>query len=421
MTHTNSPRIADGVRDHGVPADSGRRNELDWLRLFAIAGVFLFHSGRFFDRFGWHVKNAESSELSTFFTELMVQWLMPLFFLISGASTWHSLQKRGVGIYAKDRVIRLLVPLVFGIFVIVPPQVYLERFTRNEFSGSFLQFFPHYFDGWYAFGGNFAWMGLHLWYLLVLFVFSFALLPFFLFLKRQKALQKTALFSCCRQPLAIYVLALPVTVLELTLDPRGIGMKDFGGWNLFAYLIVFGLGYLLYSDARCLRTIQDYRKRSLGCGLVLLTILIGLRQTGIAQGNLHWLDDALRGFHSWFWLLTIVGFAIEHLNRKPRWLGLANELVMPFYIWHQTVILVIGFYIVRLEHGILAKFALICALSLPAILLLCGFVARFNVLRFLFGMRPQTRSRSDDLTGARRVSAVLTSECGGGIYDRWVG
>jgi hypothetical protein len=80
-------------------------------------------------------------------------------------------------------VARLLVPLVVGTFTHIAFQVYLERLHKGEFSGSFFDFYPHYFDGMYGFGGNFAWMGLHLWYLEALFLFSLLCLPVFLWLK----------------------------------------------------------------------------------------------------------------------------------------------------------------------------------------------------------------------------------------------
>ena len=110
-------------------------------------------------------------------------WLMPLIFVISGASLFFALGSRGVVRFVNDKVLRLLVPLVVGVFTHAMLGVYLERVTTHQFTGSFFAFIPHYFEGWYGFGGNFAWMGLHLWYLLILFVFSLLLYPLFRRLK----------------------------------------------------------------------------------------------------------------------------------------------------------------------------------------------------------------------------------------------
>ncbi len=38
---------------------STRRHDLDWLRFLAILILLFFHTGMWFNTFGWHVKNAE--------------------------------------------------------------------------------------------------------------------------------------------------------------------------------------------------------------------------------------------------------------------------------------------------------------------------------------------------------------------------
>lgn len=160
-----------------------RRYELDWLRVLAILMVFLFHSGRFFVPDDWHVKNPTTYQGLAYVAAVVIVWMMPLIFLVSGASTFYALGKRGGGVFLKDRALRLLVPLVVGIFTHIMWLVYLDRITHHQFIGSFFQFVPTYFDGLYGFGGNFAWMGLHLWYLLLLFVYSLVCLPLFLWLR----------------------------------------------------------------------------------------------------------------------------------------------------------------------------------------------------------------------------------------------
>jgi fucose 4-O-acetylase-like acetyltransferase len=156
---------------------SPRRWDIDWLRVLATLAVFLFHCARFFDNEGWHVKNNQLDFGMSIFVAIVSQWLMPLYFILSGASAYYALKTRRSGVYVWERFTRLLVPLIFGILVLIPPQVYIESVsgqseTAPPFAGSFIEFYPHYFDGFYAFGGYFAWMGLHLWYLEVLFIFS---------------------------------------------------------------------------------------------------------------------------------------------------------------------------------------------------------------------------------------------------------
>ena len=163
-----------------------RLHYIDWLRVLAMFSIFFFHNARLFDFEDWHVKNANASLGSDIFIGFCAQWMMPLFFILAGASVYYALKFRTGRGFIRERTMRILIPLVIvGFFIISPPQVYLERLTHGAFSGTFFQFYPHYFDGLYGLGGNFAWMGMHLWFLVLLFLYSLIALPFFLPGKRR--------------------------------------------------------------------------------------------------------------------------------------------------------------------------------------------------------------------------------------------
>jgi peptidoglycan/LPS O-acetylase OafA/YrhL len=143
-----------------------RRYDLDWLRVLAILTVFIYHTTRFFNLGDWHVKNPVNY-LGVDVLERFVEiWMMPLIFVISGASLFYALDKGGTARFLKDKVLRLLVPLVVGVFTFSILQVYLERITHYQFFGSFFDFLPHYFEGIYDYqdptAGNFAIAGMHL-------------------------------------------------------------------------------------------------------------------------------------------------------------------------------------------------------------------------------------------------------------------
>jgi hypothetical protein len=166
--------------------------------------VFLYHCSRPFNALeNWHVKNNVVS--LGFDVPLIVFgiWMMPLFFVLSGISTYYSLRSRGAVEFLRSRFLRLAVPLIgLGWFVLSPPQVYIERVTAAQyhsvpFSGTFLQFIPEYFRGLYGMGGSFALTGMHLWYLAWLFVFSCVALPLFVWLNGRAGRSDRASF-CCR-------------------------------------------------------------------------------------------------------------------------------------------------------------------------------------------------------------------------------
>jgi len=200
-----------------------RRFDLDWLRVLAFAAVFFYHCSRFFDESWWHIKNSTTSALVDALKAIFDLWGMPLIFVISGASIFFALRPGGAARFLRDRVWRLLVPLAFGILVLGPPQIYLTRLTHGEFQGNFLEFLPLYFRDLRIWGGNFAWSGVHLWYLEDLFLFTLVLLPLFAALKSQPGRRLTALISrLSARPGAIFLWALPFALLLILLDPSGL-------------------------------------------------------------------------------------------------------------------------------------------------------------------------------------------------------
>ena len=173
--------------ESSVVTKPARLYYIDWLRVLAMSSIFFFHNARFFDFWDWHVKNDVSGLGPSLFIEFFNLWMMPLFFILSGAAVFYALKVRTAGGFLQERSLRILIPLILvGWFVIAPPQIYLDRLTHGAFSGTFLQFYPHYFDGIEGLGGNFALTGMHLWYLLDLFLFSLIMLPFFLPSKKNR-------------------------------------------------------------------------------------------------------------------------------------------------------------------------------------------------------------------------------------------
>ena len=96
----------------------------------------------------------------------------------------------------------------------------------------------------------------------------------------------------------------------------------------------------------------------------------------------------IRAFNTWMWLLTFLGFASRHLNFTNDFLKYANEAVLPFYILHQTVIVIIGFFISNWGWAVFPKYLFLASTSFIVIMILYEFlVKRVNTLRFLFGMK----------------------------------
>jgi peptidoglycan/LPS O-acetylase OafA/YrhL len=370
-----------------------RRYDLDWLRVLAFSGVFFYHCSRFFNTAYWHIKNAETSGIVDIFTGIFDMFGMPLIFAISGASIFFALHPGGAGRFLRERILRLLVPLAIGILVLAPPQIYLERLTHAEFNSTFFDFIPHFFQP-----GNFAWTGVHLWYLEYLFVFTLALLPLFIWLKRpsgQLALGYLSRFS--QRTGAIFLWAVPTALLSIIVDPYGIMRSQLP--ESFLRLVMFPLplvyGYLIYADDAIQQAIIRQRRYALIMAMVgtiiSLLITIAISEWGWKLNLLTFvLVMTLASLLIWSYLLTAFGYGMRYLTTNKRLLSYANEAVLPFYILHQPVILILGYFIIPLPLPILVKYVLIAPLAFGISLGLFEFgIRRVNLVRQAFGLKPR--------------------------------
>ena len=360
-----------------------------------MLSIFFFHADRFFNYDDWHVKNGEHNIISTIHIAFFSQWMMPLFFILSGAAVFYSLRYRSSSAFLLERVKRILIPLaIVGYFITSPPQMYFERLTHNRFEGSFWDFIPAYFQGVDMFGGNFPWHGFHLWYLVYLFVFSIVLLPLFRLRKNQKSSILSTLSRWFEGPWRLMLLVIPLILINIVIDVNDLGfMRGTGGWDLFSYLFILVYGYLFFCNEKILETIKRIRSVSLMLAIILsltgLVIGFGIKPE-ISENTpiLYLFLTFVRCFRALLWIIAIIGFGEKYLNFNNRFLRYANEAVLPFYILHQFVLLLIGYWVVEWQINALVKYIVIAGMSLIAIMGLYDIIIkRFRVTRFLFGLK----------------------------------
>ena len=197
---------------------SFRRYELDWLRVLVFGLLIIHHVAMFFAPYAYYIKNDIIYPIIMLPMYFIQQWRLPILFLISGMGTFYSLSNRSKKAFAKERVIRLFLPLMIGILFIIPPQVYFERLDRDQFTGSYFDFWPSQaFIGIYP-EGNISWH--HLWFLGYLLLYSLLLLPAFMYLKKRP---DSWLLKKVRQivvkPASIFWFIIPLYLWEILLEP----------------------------------------------------------------------------------------------------------------------------------------------------------------------------------------------------------
>ncbi len=387
-----------------TPPQAQRRERLydvDWLRILATLVVFVYHCWRPFDNMEpWHVKNNQLTNALMVPMAIGGQFLMPLFFVLSGISTRLALGSHSVSSFLRRRLLRLGVPVVtLGWFVLAPPQVYIEAVTAQgynapPFQGTFWQFLPHYFQGRYGRGGYFAVIPIHLWYLFWLLVFTVLSMPLLHWLRGEGGKRAmTAVAGFLSRPGALLLLGLPMVLTEVVLPPSELFLTwREGGWALGTHWIVLLIGFLLVSDERLRPALQRQRWIALALAVVSLVPLArwALQMGDLAFGSQQYIVQwSLRTINGWWWLMAILGFGSLHLNFAHPFLAIAGPAVLPFYMLHQTTIVTLAYAMRDWPLGILPKYLLLVTVAFTICVSLYEFlIRRHNWLRFLFGMNP---------------------------------
>jgi glucan biosynthesis protein C len=383
-----------------ISEPASRRYDLDWMRLIAIVILLFFHTGMLFNPWEWHIKNNETSARFTYWMVWLHYWRMPLLLFISGAGTYMALGKRTPGQYAGERFKRLLIPLVFGMLVVVPPQIYFEHIREYNDYGDFYKtvfnFIPYP-------EGSFSWH--HLWFVMYLLVYSLLAIPFLKFLRSSRSVpfrEKTGRFLS--SPAAIlFAPSLLILTSQIILRPwfpeQTHALVD--DWAYFVFYFCFFLfGMLCYSNANLWQSIGVNRKYLLTASLFILIPFYltffhfrDIIRFPWSNDTVETMFDVAAIFVSWFWVITVIAYGQHYLNRPHPWLKHFNEGLYPFYILHQTVIIAIGYYICQLPWGIFAKFWTVSLLTLASCLLIYFVLIKpFRVTRVLFGMKVKKKN-----------------------------
>jgi glucan biosynthesis protein C len=381
---------------------------LDWLRVLAMGTIFLFHSSRPFAPPPWHVMNSTLNLGFTLFDAFISGWIMPLFFVISGIAVYSSLRKRSgsASQFLKDRFMRLMIPfLSVGLLIVLSVNDYYDTIFHGNFTGDFLSFYlGPYFTKFFPFDLNFSStyfansnQGIYLWYLFWLFVFSLATFPFFKWLAKEVNRDRLSkLYAACNRRGGILLLAIPLIIVNIAaVPPYFIFPSGYGGWKLPTYLVFFIIAYVMTSSPQFEESIEKNRTISLMLGVVASALIIGLYAAvgdSLSNPSYYILVSVVWALNGWCWVCAILGFGRKYLSFDHKYLKVSNELVLPFYVLHQSVIVAVAFYVVGLNLIVIEKYLLIVLASFPIIATLLYPIGSVNVLRFLFGMRTKTRS-----------------------------
>lgn len=377
-----------------------RRVDLDWIRIIAFGLLIFYHVGMVFVPWYYHVKSAHSIASLEPFMLAVNPWRLCLLFLVAGAATRFMATTTAVSTLLRRRSARLLVPLLFGILVIVPPQSYWEVVSRHLYSGSFPAF---YTAQYFSFAPRFCSAGAclllptwnHLWFVAYLWVYTTALVLLTTLLpegtRRIEAGVTRALSG-------LWLIVLPAIAFSLY---RAILYPMFpetnaliGDWyNHALYFSVFALGFLIAPSEIIQAEMARWRWTALAIAIGLFAFhvfaAISWPEGSPPPHALQIFQPIGYGIYQWCSIVAALGFARHANPRDSRARRYLTDAIFPYYIVHQTAIVGTAFALRGIGLPAWQEAAIIIVVTVASCALSYEVIKRVGWLRPLFGLKWQ--------------------------------
>ncbi len=349
-----------------------RRHDIDALRVLAFGLLILYHLGMLYvgpaSDWAFHLKSSHIGEWLQYPMLASNFWRMDLLFLISGMAVHFLRGRLTLPALAWKRTVRLMLPLLFGMAVVIPVQPYVQGVANGLVPPGFGQFLLRYytggpwpagaFDGW-RFGVTWN----HLWYLPYVWIYTLALIALLPALESPWGQHAIAAVHRLRGWPLLLLPALPLFAYNLLLAARfPQNHALFHDWYAHAgYATMFLYGYAIGTHPGLWQELARLRHRSLGMAIFCFATFVVMDRLGDVLGTSGWpasvhaaydlCERALRFFYMWSAIAAVLGWGHQYLNRPFRWLPYAREAVFPWYILHQSVMLAFAYWLIPLKLG----------------------------------------------------------------------
>jgi len=348
-----------------------RHYGLDWLRIGAFGLLILYHVGMVFVPWGFHIK----LQVADWVAVPMLAtnpWRLALLFVVSGyASRALFARGGGAGGFAQNRSMRLLVPLLFGMILVIPPQPWVELVTSHAYPHGFAQF---WLNDYFRFGkldGIDLPTWQHLWFVVYLWVYTMLLTLVVAATPKRARGAAQRLFDRVFATPALFVIPTIWALLVNTILFPGARETHalFGDWVAHAsYLPMFLFGFALAASPATRAMFARWWRPALAMAALCYAIVVAieLRWPGatIAPPPYGRIFSAARGVQGWMTIAALIGIAETFWNRDHRWRPMLTEAVFPFYIIHQTVIVVVAYWLLTAGLPMAANFAILVAATI---------------------------------------------------------
>ncbi|MFT5635578.1 MAG: glucan biosynthesis protein C [Cognaticolwellia sp.] len=384
----------------GVNLD--RRYDLDWLRVIAFGLLIFYHIGAFYATGGYHVHSVYASETIEPLMKLVNPWRLTLLFFISGIAIRFAIDKQVLIKFTFKRSVVLLVPIIFCIHTIIAPQSWLELLESGEITSGFWEFYPEYLIGSTDKYSVIIPTWNHLWYVVYLLFYTLLLIPIARPLVQiMNNSGKKVINKCLNNRLGVFwvmlIPAIPFIIFHYVLKPiypsTHALVDDWANHQL--YFSIFLFGFLIAKDKIFWQTIN----KSLLPAIIMVFILATVAsvvwylesqnyRTYTFDLTEHYSERIRKTAYAWFSIVALLAIAQRRLNKPSKALSYMTEAVFPWYILHQTLIIMIGYWLTRQGLSVYSEsIGLIVATFMGCFLINEYFIRRWKWIRPLFGYK----------------------------------
>jgi surface polysaccharide O-acyltransferase-like enzyme len=171
---------------------------------------------------------------------------------------------------------------------------------------------------------------------------------------------------------------------------------QYGHWaDFFSLMSFFILGYLLFTDKRFTQAFRRDWPIMLTFGIAAFIALAAISMAtgeldieGVPRTPLDFVWWALFTVCGWCWTAFMLFVSMRFLDFSNKWLQYGQEAILPFFVVHEPVIIVMAFFVVQWDAGLIPK---ILVLVLGSFAVSLGFyqfvVGHIGPLRAMFGMK----------------------------------
>lgn len=344
---------------------------LDRLRVISILLLFMVHTLMIWNDYGrkFYIWGGANRLLSSLII-LINPWFMPILFIIAGMCARYSLEKRTVKEFVRERVQKLLIPFLGGIVLLVPFQTLYARKFFDGYKGTIFENMIYFFTHLTDFSGyDGAFTPAQMWFILFLFIFSLVCLPIIKLIPYEKV-QKW------NEKISIYIIiAMFIPVWG------GYYIGNFGGFSLGKNLVLYLLGYYVLSNNDVLDKLEK------NCLFLMSLFLVSLCALTILYYSYSYYGNGLANFVAWIGSCALISFTRKYFNKSSGLLTYFNKASFPIYILHQTILVIIGYYVLLYIEGLFLQVILIMLASFLLTLCLYEVIKRIPYMRRLIGIR----------------------------------